>query len=98
MLNAQVLLERNIMAVSIEMSAEAERLLKAEWGDLNRAAREALAIESYRQGKLSLGQCGEVLGLCMAETEAFLRSRGVDLGLTLQDLQHDEECLKGLLR
>ena len=86
------------MVVLIEMSAEAEKVLKAEWGDLNRAAREALAIESYRQGKLSIGQCGEVLGLSLAETEAFLRSRGVDLGLTVHDLQHDEECLKGLLR
>ena len=63
------------MAVLIDLSPEAEKLLKAEWGDLSEAAREALAIESYRQGKLSVGQCGEVLGLSFAETEAFLRSR-----------------------
>jgi predicted HTH domain antitoxin len=86
------------MAVLIDISAEAEKLLKAEWGDLNRAAREALAIESYRQGKLSVGQCGEVLGLSFAETEAFLRSRGVDLGMTLEDVQRDQQCLKGLLK
>ena len=48
------------MTVSIELSAEAEELLKAEWGDLNQAAWEALVIESYRQGKLSFGQCSEV--------------------------------------
>jgi predicted HTH domain antitoxin len=86
------------MSVLIEISAEAERLLKAEWGDLSQAAREALAIESYRQAKLSLGQCAEVLGLSLVETEAFLRSRGVALGLTMQDFQLDEECLNRVLR
>jgi len=86
------------MAVLIDISPEAEKLLKAEWGDLSQAAREALAIESYRQGKLSVGQCGEVLGLSFAETEAFLRSRGVDLGMTLEDVQRDQQCLRGLLK
>ena len=86
------------MVVQIDISAEAEKLLKAEWGDLNQAAREALAIESYRQGKLSVGQCAEVLGLSLVETEAFLRSRGVDLGLTLQDFQRDQESLKRILK
>jgi len=86
------------MAVLIDISPEAEKLLRAEWGDLSQAAREALAIESYRQGKLSVGQCGEVLGLSFAETEAFLRSRGVDLAMTLEDVQRDQQCLKGLLK
>jgi predicted HTH domain antitoxin len=86
------------MAVLIDISAEAEKLLKAEWGDLNQAAREALAIESYRQGKLSLGQCSEVLGISLVETEAFLRSRGVDLGFTVQDVQNDLDCLRRILK
>ena len=86
------------MAVTINMSAEIEELLRAEWGDLGRAAQEALVIESYRQGKLSIGQCGEILGRSLAETEAFLRSRGVDLGLTLQDIQRDQACLRETLR
>lgn len=85
------------MAVTIDISAEAENLLKNEWGDLNRAARDALVIESYRQGKLSLGQCSEILGLSFAETEAFLRSRGVDLGLTMQDVADDMKCLRKVL-
>jgi predicted HTH domain antitoxin len=85
------------MAVLINMSLEAERLLKAEWGDLSQAAREALAIESYRQGKLSVGQCAEVLGLSFAQTEVFLRSRGVDLAMTIDDLRSDQEGLKRIL-
>ncbi len=86
------------MAVTIDISAEAETLLKREWSDLNRAARDALVIESYRQGKLSLGQCSEILGTSFAETEAFLRSRGVDLGVTMQDVEDDLNCLRKALK
>lgn len=82
------------MAVVIEMTPEAEAILKAEWGDLNLAAREALVIESYRQGKLSLGQCSSLLGLSVLETETFLREHGVALGLTLEDVREDVACLK----
>lgn len=85
------------MTVSIELSAEAEKLLKAEWGDLNQAAWEALVIESYRQGKLSIGQCSEILGMSLVATEAFLRGRGVDLGLTVRDIEEDVDRLKRIL-
>ena len=86
------------MAVVIDFSVEAEELLKAEWGDLSQAAREALVIESYRQGKLSVGQCGKVLGMSFSETEAFLRDRGVPLGLTIEEFNRDLARLKGLLK
>jgi len=86
------------MTVVIEMTPEAEAVLRAEWGDLNRAAREALVIESYRQAKLSLGQCSGLLGLSVPETEAFFRGRGVGLGLTLENVHDDMVRLKGILR
>jgi len=70
------------MTVIIDISPETEKLLQAEWGDLNQAVREALVIESYRQGKLSLGQCSQILGKNLYETEAFFRSRRVELPLT----------------
>jgi predicted HTH domain antitoxin len=86
------------MSVVIEISPEAERLLQAEWGDLNKAAREALIIESYRQGKLSLGQCSEIFGISLLETETFFHSRGVDLPLSEEDINRDRECLERMLK
>lgn len=86
------------MTVVIDIPAETERLLQAEWGDLNRAAREALVIESYRQGKLSLGQCSEIFGKSVLETEAFFRSRGVDLPMTADDLERDRAFLQSILK
>jgi predicted HTH domain antitoxin len=85
------------MTVVIEMTPEAEELLRAEWGDLNRAAREALVIESYRQAKLSLGQCSSLLGLSVVETEAFFRDRCVAIGLTMQDVDDDVARLKRIV-
>jgi predicted HTH domain antitoxin len=86
------------MTVIIDIPAETERLLQAECGDLNRAAREALVIESYRQGKLSLGQCSEIFGQTLMETEAFFRSRGVELPLTVDDVERDRAFLERILK
>jgi predicted HTH domain antitoxin len=86
------------MTVIIDISPESENLLKAEWGDLNLAAQEALVIESYRQGKLSLGQCSKILGKNLYETEAFFRSRSVELPITQEDVNRDQENLKRILK
>jgi predicted HTH domain antitoxin len=86
------------MTVVIDIPAETEKLLQAEWGDLNRAAREALVIESYRQGKLSLGQCSEIFGQTLLATEAFFRSRGVELPMTADDVERDRVVLERLLK
>jgi predicted HTH domain antitoxin len=86
------------MTVIIDISPETEKILQAEWGDLNQAAREALIIESYRQGKLSLGQCSQILGKNLFDTEAFFRSRRVELPLTKQDIERDRECLERILK
>ena len=86
------------MSVVLDITPETEKLLQAEWGDLNKAAREALIIESYRQGKLSVGQCSEIFGMSVLETEAFFHSRGVDLPLTVEDINRDRECLERMLK
>ena len=86
------------MSVVIDITPETEKLLQAEWGDLNKAAREALIIESYRQGKLSRGQCSEIFGLSLLEMEAFFHSRGVELPLTAEDIDRDRACLERMLK
>ncbi|MCC6123623.1 MAG: UPF0175 family protein [Pirellulales bacterium] len=86
------------MSVVIDITPETEKLLQAEWGDLNKAAREALIIESYRQGKLSLGQCSEIMGKSLLETEAFFHSRSVDLPLTGEEINRDRKCVERILK
>ena len=52
------------MSVTIDIPKAIEDQLKTVWGDdLSRAVKEALAVEGYRAGQLSLGQVAELLGL-----------------------------------
>ena len=59
-------------------------------GDLQRAALEAIAVEAYREHKLSTFQLRRVLGLeTRLEVDDFLKRHGVELEYTEADLQRD---------
>lgn len=77
------------MHVRIDISESAEAALRQEWGDLDRAAKEALLIESYRTGKVSLGFLAETLGMGVIEADRWLAERNVPLNYTYDDLQKD---------
>ena len=65
----------------------------AEVQDLPRMALEALALEGYREGKLSTGQLRRLLGYkTRMQVHAFLKDRGVYLHYGPDDLQHDREA------
>jgi predicted HTH domain antitoxin len=84
------------MQVEIDIPTNVERALRDEWGDLARAAKEALAIESYRTGRISLGLLAEMLNMGTIEADAWLAERGVPLPYTLQDLDADRRDLADL--
>ena len=54
-----------------------------------RRAGEAVAVEGYRDGTLTRGQVGRLLGLSFWETEAFLKERQAYLPYTEEDLEQD---------
>ncbi|MEW6747251.1 MAG: UPF0175 family protein [Planctomycetota bacterium] len=66
------------MSISFELPKIFEDELRGRWGNLDEAARDALLIESYRQGMLSLGELSDLVGLgSRFDAEAWLRKRGV---------------------
>ena len=73
--------------------------LAEEWGreTLPRTILEAVAIEGYRQARLTQGEVGALLGLNFAQTEAFLRERGVSLHYDLEDFEADRQANQKLL-
>lgn len=76
--------------VQIELPAHIESTLREQWKDLPRAVLEAVAIEGYREGILSLGQVGAVLGIeSIWDVRAFLADRKVGIPYTEQDLDED---------
>lgn len=66
--------------------------------NLEEYIRQTLAVELYREGKLSLGKAKELAGLPNKwEMIRLLNSRGVSLDYTSEDAQADLETLDKLL-
>jgi predicted HTH domain antitoxin len=58
-----------------------------------RAALEAIALEAYRENKLSTGQLRRLLGCrTRMQVHAFLKEHGVYLRYGPADLEHDREA------
>ncbi len=84
------------MSLSIDIPKKTEQALRAEWGNLEQAAREALLIESYRAGKLSIGLFAETLGIGVIAADRWLAERGVDLNYSVEDLEADRKTLRSI--
>lgn len=83
------------MKLTLNIPARAEAALRDAWGDeLDRAAFEALAIESYRSARLSAGELAEMLGLSSSiEAVAWLSRRKVPVNYDTDDLEADRRTL-----
>jgi predicted HTH domain antitoxin len=67
--------ETNVQTLTLD--DELAAILRSENGSLEAAAREALVVELFRRGRLSIGKACEFLGVTR---EAFAR-RVADLGI-----------------
>ena len=64
---------------------------------LARWSLEALVIEAYREGLISRGKVGELLGLSFHDREAWLKARDVPYLYDVADLNQDQAELDRLL-
>jgi hypothetical protein len=81
------------MQVTIDLPDELSTALAAAGPDLPRAAFEAIALEQYRERKLTTAQLRRLLGFeSRHELDGFLKQHGVWLEYTWQDLEHDREA------
>ena len=72
------------MAIHFELR-ELEESLRAGYGDLNEAAREALLIDAYRTGRLSAGRLAETLGRSVSATMVWLDEHRVGPNYSVED-------------
>ncbi len=78
------------MQVHFDLSEDIAQALTAGGGDLDLAARQSIALEGYRSGKLSEEQIRRLLGFgSRFEVHAFLKANQVYLNYTELDLDHD---------
>lgn len=67
--------------------------LTSKGENLPRSALEALALEAYREHKLSTGQLRRLLGYgTRMQVHAFLKKHGVFLHYGPEDLEHDRQA------
>jgi predicted HTH domain antitoxin len=87
------------MNVAIEIPDEIGRALAARGTDVTRAVLEAVAVEAYRSGAITLAQVQQMLGLGSRwETESFLRRAEAYHDYTMDDLDRDITAIRGMSR
>ena len=86
------------MPLILNLSSSAEHAFRDVWGDqIDQKGLEALAIEGYREGKLSLGKVAELLGLpTTQDADQWLADRGVALNYSADDFREDCRTLDRL--
>jgi hypothetical protein len=83
--------------VTIALPDELSAALAVPGQDLSRAAFEALALAAHREHKISVAQLRQLLGYeTRMEVDAFLKSHGVELEYTVEDIERDRETHRQL--
>lgn len=65
-------------------------------GTLEQKAKEDLATQWYREGLITSGQVGEMLGIPWFEAQRLLRDRNAEQSLSLQEIKADADSLEEL--
>lgn len=79
--------------VTLDLPEVLSSFLSASGPSLERAALEAIALEAYREGKVSMTQLRRLLGYqTRMQVHAFLKEHGVYLRYGLADLEHDRQA------
>ena len=87
------------MNVAIEIPDDIGRLLAGKAGDVSRAVLEAVAVETYRSGAITLAQVQQMLGMRSRwETESFLRRAEAYHDYTMDDLERDIAAIRDASR
>jgi Uncharacterised protein family (UPF0175) len=81
------------MQLILNLPDELSAALAATGPDLARTAFEAIALEAYRENKLSTAQLRRLLGYgTRPEAHAFLKQHGVYVRYGMAGLEHDRQA------
>ena len=87
------------MILTVELSSELEAAIRRNIdGDLNAYAREALAVQMYRDRKLTHGQLQQFLGVKSYEADTILKKHGGVDELTSTELAAQVQASQNVRR
>ena len=85
------------MVITVELPEDIAAHVASLGEDLPRAALEAFALTQYAKGRLTQAQLRRLLGFSTRmEVDAFLKSHGVELEYTAEDLERDRRTHREL--
>jgi len=91
-------MDHNMVLAKVDMPESILALIKVHPDQLCQYIKRSLAVELYREGKLSLGKAAELAGASGKwEMLMILNERGVPLDYSAEDAQEDFRTLKELL-
>lgn len=80
--------------INVPVPKELKDILKVGEDEVGKEALKSIAIELYREGKISMGKAAEIAGISKIEMVGILREKKVPLQYTEKDLEEDLEALK----
>ncbi|NER19180.1 MAG: UPF0175 family protein [Symploca sp. SIO1B1] len=87
------------MDITISLPDKIVSSLKENWGDLEERLLEAIVLDAYKEGLISAGKVGELLGIpTRLEADAFLKSKGIHLTYSEADFEADRQTHEELRR
>ncbi len=87
------------MAISFELPMQVESRLREAVPDLDGVAKIAVALDLFRNERITQYELGQMLGLDRFETNAFLVNRNeFAQSLTFEDVESDRQTIETLLR
>ena len=87
-----------MVLAEVDMPGSILALIKVDRDQLGLYIKRSLAVELYREGKLSLGKAAELAGVKSKwEMLMLLNERGVPLNYTAEDAKDDLRTLKEVL-
>jgi predicted HTH domain antitoxin len=93
----EVIRDMDKVTVSVELPRSICAAAGVREAELAQAMRESLAVELYRQGRISLGKASETTGVSPYEMIQILARHDVFLSYDMQDAATDFETLREFL-
>jgi hypothetical protein len=85
------------MDLTVQIPDELATRMGASCGDLSRRALEALALEEFKNGRITKPELRRLLGFgTRYRLDGFLKSHGVYEDYTMEDFERDRDALKQL--
>ncbi len=75
--------------VEVQVPKELKDILHVSEEEVGKEALKSIAVELYREGKVSMGKAAEIAGLSKIEMMGVLREKKVPLQYTEKDLEED---------